>query len=671
MKEAAHHHHAMQDELSEDMVKNIFDFKMYEAPTGFGKTHVLLKTAAKLLKKYGKKVIISTVNNKLVRDMYETSQSHDFGMGADAFSIIIGKSNYIDTNKLNRLVETGEIFDFITQESYQDWLNTIQKDEALFFDALDEKAIYLDQARAKEFQSLVVFENKPVEASDFATSIVSITNHFYLLYRAAIVKNIDLSEYFILLDEVHEISNVAENVFEASFSPFNLKNLSSRLLKEIDKSDVSWKGKKTFESSLSNVIRKMDNIVQSGIMHANDNIGDYIISGKVFETLSKTVSDYYQSDAFIEFNATTNKALQIFDRDKNRFTAERGLIFAIKKELSELSSVARSKKSNANGIYLSPTKGYPTYKTLTDNPLAVLHFEFWEKLHGFAGLSATLLVDTKNNEKGHTYAYRRLGINHKKASPIKQYNRVFPKENVTVYMPDESFIDPISIDGDAELRTEWILFVVEYIKNHYEGKNTLVMSGGYSEAKLLAEALAIALPNENIIYTSPQIQTSQTIRQFEREGGILVGIRNYGTGISLVGEKLQKLFLLRLPYPIFTSKKWLDLKQRQPEYYWGKFINEMLIAFRQTLGRLQRTPTDSGDIYILDSRIFSRGKKGKGKYSNPEIKRRVWYFAGQYGKIKNEKPSEFHPIESTETTLLTLGQKVEPKKEADSLDWLV
>lgn len=671
MKEKTQHLHTLQDELSNDMVKNIFDFKMYEAPTGFGKTHVLLKTASKLLKKYGKKVIISTANNKLVRDMYETSQSHDFGIGPEAFSIIIGKSNYIDLNKLNHLVETGEMFDFITQESYQDWLNTIQKDEALFFDVLDEKAVYLNQARAKEFQSLVVYDNRPDETADFSTSIVSITNHYYLLYRASIVKNIDLSEYFVLIDEVHEISNVAETVFEASFSPFNLKNLSSRLLKDLDNSDVNWKGKKTLESSLLNVMRKMDNIVQSGITHAKDNIGDYIIDGKAFEALSMAASSYYQSDAFVEFNATTNKALQVFDRDKNRFTSERGLIFSIKKELSELSSVVRAKKSTSTGIYLSPTKGYPTYKTLKDDPLAVLHFEFWQKLHGFTGLSATLLVDTKNNEKGHAYAYRRLGINHDKISPIKQYSRVFPKENVSIYMPDESFIDPVQIDGDIKLRTEWVLFISEYIKNHYDGKNTLVMSGGYAEAKLLAEALSVVLPNENIIHASPQIQTSQTLRQFERDGGILIGTRNYGTGISLVGEKLQKLFLLRLPYPVFTSKKWLDLKQRQPEYYWGQFINEMLITFRQTLGRLQRTPTDTGDIYILDSRIFARGKKGRGKYSNPEIKRRVWYFAGQYGKIKNEKQTDIHSLESIETTLLTLGQKVEPKKEGDSLDWLI
>lgn len=667
-------HYFLQDHLADEIVGDIQKFKMYEAPTGFGKTHVLLKAAARIIKRYGKKVIISTANNNLVRDMYETSQNFDFGIGSDAFSIIIGKSNYIDLNKLNTLVNSNELYDFITKESYQNWLECVKDETILFFDRFDELVEYKDQARARELQNLISFSSRPETAGDFNTSFISITNHFYLLYRAAMAKNIDLSDYYILMDEVHEIVSAAESVFEASFSPFNLKNLSSRLEKELEKSDFSWKGKKTLSNTLSGIMRKMDSVVRSGITIAGGNVGEYLIDGKGFDYLLNEAVNFYKSDSYAEFGGTINKALNIFERDEQaRFKQEIGLIYAIKKEMGELASISRAKNISIGkgvGIYLSPTKGYPTFKALKDDPLSVLHFNFWEKLDGFAGLSATLLTDTKTNEKGHNYAYRRLGISAAKTSPIKQYNRVFPKELVKVFMPEQSFIDPVSLDADEEKKAEWVSFVSQYIKQHYAEKNTLVLCGGYAEAKHIAEALTMCLPDENIICATPTIQTSQTIRQFEREGGILVAVRNYGTGISLEGEKLERLFVLRLPYPVYTSKMWLDLKHRQPQYFWGKYINEMLISLRQGIGRLQRTPTDEGEIHILDSRIFVRNQKKRGKYLNPELKRRIWHFAGQYGiLVKGDHLSSLEN-NANETTLVSLSEQVKKKDDNSPLDWL-
>lgn len=655
-----------QQHLVAEIVEQIEEFRMYEAPTGFGKTFVLLAAAVKLLQKTGKKVIISTSNNKLARDLITTARNHDFGLGSDGFNLIIGKSNYIDRDKLNRLIETSELFNYITEESYQLWSEAHSSDSSLFYDEFDDEVQCIDLGLKKYLHDAIVYNVRPQEMLDFSNGIISITNHFYLLYRAVMAKNLCLEDYYVLIDEVHEIASCAESVFENSFSPFNLKNVSHRLSSLLEESKIDWKGKKTLLSSLNTTKTKMNNVIHSVLSSSNDFIGEYLIDGSAYKSYIDEIERYYKSTYYSESNASLSKAITILSKNTSKYNEILGWMYAIKKEFNELESVlnARSYKNSGLGIYLSPSKGYPTFKALKDNPLKILHFQFWEKMIGFAGLSATLLVDTKTNDKSHLYSYLRLGISSKRAKPIKQLHRVFPKENITVYMPKEDFVDPVSIETADEKEVEkWSTFVSGYIKDHFNNKNTLIIAGGYREAKHIALALGKVLPDTIISYATSNVQTSATLKEFEKTGGILVGTRNYSVGISLEMEKLERLFILRLPFPVFTSKVWLDLKKNTPEYYWGKYNNEMLISMRQAFGRLQRTAKDIGEIHLMDSRIFSRKEGAHKKYTNPGLKRRIWHFAETYGVFSHVEVAARPANMSDDVTIITAN------KNRD-LDWL-
>jgi Rad3-related DNA helicase len=85
----------------------------------------------------------------------------------------------------------------------------------------------------------------------------------------------------------------------------------------------------------------------------------------------------------------------------------------------------------------------------------------------------------------------------------------------------------------------------------------------------------------------------------------------------LEGELLEKLFILKLPYPDFTTKKWQELKQNNTKRFYILYYREMLITLMQTLGRLQRTKDDIGDIHLLDPEYFK--KKGKLKKEIDDI----------------------------------------------------
>lgn len=59
-----------------------------------------------------------------------------------------------------------------------------------------------------------------------------------------------------------------------------------------------------------------------------------------------------------------------------------------------------------------------------------------------------------------------------------------------------------------------------------------------------------------------------------------------------------------------------------PNQYWFYYNNDMVINFRQAIGRLIRSPKDRGEIYILDTKFNAQGNKKIGN----GLKERLIYF---------------------------------------------
>jgi hypothetical protein len=60
-----------------------------------------------------------------------------------------------------------------------------------------------------------------------------------------------------------------------------------------------------------------------------------------------------------------------------------------------------------------------------------------------------------------------------------------------------------------------------------------------------------------------------------------------------------------LPYPVYQTKKWTLLKEKDDRFFWFEYTNEMVITFRQAIGRLIRSPEDTGKIFLLDGKFNS------------------------------------------------------------------
>lgn len=188
---------------------------------------------------------------------------------------------------------------------------------------------------------------------------------------------------------------------------------------------------------------------------------------------------------------------------------------------------------------------------------------------------------------------------------VKDYLPIFKPEQARIFLPSIDLIKPVLQDDNDDI---WFNMIVQLILDNHENKNSMVICGSFYEVEKISELLIKVLPGINIIAAKRNTPILQVIEEIKKNGGIAVVTRNYGTGVNLPKELLQKLFIIKLPFPIFTSKKWVDVKMQDKKFntsfYHILYQNEMFTTFRQWIGRLIRTEEDYGDLYILDSRYW-------------------------------------------------------------------
>ena len=271
-------------------------------------------------------------------------------------------------------------------------------------------------------------------------------------------------------------------------------------------------------------------------------------------------------------------------------------------KFDDAKSTLRSKDLYAS---FSQEKGFISFHTYDMDIKLKLADRFWSKIDSFVGITATALLTQDDFE---LEIYKRAGINlsdiklvdrvikgrKSKVWPIISFKGILRPEQATYSITDKAFIE------DDEKRFEYF---ADEILRVYDGKNTMVLVGGFDEVKLLAQKLESI--KDKLILAEQGRSVQNVIENFKKSGGILIATRNYATGINLKGEALERLFITKLPYPVYTTKKWTLLKEKDDRFFWFEYTNEMVITFRQAIGRLIRSPEDTGKIFLLDGKFNS------------------------------------------------------------------
>ncbi|MBD3168091.1 MAG: hypothetical protein GF307_01320 [candidate division Zixibacteria bacterium] len=91
---------------------------------------------------------------------------------------------------------------------------------------------------------------------------------------------------------------------------------------------------------------------------------------------------------------------------------------------------------------------------------------------------------------------------------------------------------------------------------------------------------------------------------------LLIGTDSFWEGVDFPGEKLEVLFIARLPFAVPSEpvvqamNEYIQTLGRDPFFSFS--LPEAVLKFRQGTGRLIRSSTDRGVVVILDNRIYTK-----------------------------------------------------------------
>lgn len=115
----------------------------------------------------------------------------------------------------------------------------------------------------------------------------------------------------------------------------------------------------------------------------------------------------------------------------------------------------------------------------------------------------------------------------------------------------------------------------------------------------------------DLLVQSARMPRHRLLEEFRRSpAAVLFGTESFWTGVDVVGEALSNVIITRLPFatpdhPIIEAK--LEaIEEAGGDAFQSYSLPEAILKFRQGVGRLIRSRTDTGHVVVLDSRIVTK-----------------------------------------------------------------
>lgn len=568
-----------------------------EMPTAFGKTFSALMLAKKLIdEKIAQRVVIATSDNSLAKSIFLEAKNVD---NLPDYVLGIGKNNYLDIKKLAFFMDTeisSEVLP-LDKEVVDETIKKLKEDFSyvLIEDFLNELDI-VDADKREYIANNLALEKSNSES--FKEYTIQITNYSFLFSKFMFdEKYTEIDGTVYIFDEIQELPNMAEMTLSSAFSLYSYYLQLKTIAKTIN-DDAG--APKTLIKLLNEEVERVKSI--------NEIMSDEKMAGKTL-----TAND-------IAIQRATNVLSKLFDQEKSKALRaklksyyKKTPFFQLGIFLNNFDDVKSTLSSKDIYISFSQERGFISFHTYSKDIKLKLADKFWSKIDRFVGITATALLTQDVHD---LEIYKRMGINFSdiklgdtvikerksKVCVIKSFEGILRPEQATYSITSNDFIE------DEQKRFEY--FADEILRG-YDSKNTMVLVGGFDEVRFLAQKLESV--KDRLVLAEQGRSVQNIIEGFKKSGGILIATRNYATGINLKGKTLERLFITKLPYPVYQTKKWILLKEKNPSFFWFEYNNEMVMTFRQAIGRLIRSPEDSGKIFLLDGKFnaLSEGLKNR------------------------------------------------------------
>ncbi|MDD5697620.1 MAG: helicase C-terminal domain-containing protein [Victivallaceae bacterium] len=212
--------------------------------------------------------------------------------------------------------------------------------------------------------------------------------------------------------------------------------------------------------------------------------------------------------------------------------------------------------------------------------------------------SATLTVN-----KSFAYYCDRVGFMN---GPELRLDSPFDVNRVRVYLP-RTMPDPSCEDYAAALVEQIPRFIALT-----QGK-AFVLFTSYQMLRYCADKLRGFFESGgiNLLIQGEVLNRSAMLREFKKDiNSVIFGTDSFWTGVDVPGEALSNVIVTKFPFAVpshpLIEARGERLEAEKRNSFMHYLLPEAVLKFRQGVGRLIRSRTDTGIIVILDRRVTSK-----------------------------------------------------------------
>ncbi|WP_087971507.1 ATP-dependent DNA helicase DinG [Oceanobacillus rekensis] len=648
-----------------DMSETIYDsfqssnHALIEAETGTGKSLGYLIPAVYEAVKTNQKIIISTYTTQLQSQLLDEEIPSIRKLTDIPFKVALlkGKSHYISLEKFSHELDSNQSDNYdtaLTKAMLLVWLtetDTGDIDEIqlptsgyFFYKKISTDAESNVDPQSQWFSRS--FYQKARRKAQKANIII--TNHA-LLCTDMFNDYQFLPKYEkVIIDEAHHFEDTASRHYGLNLDYINMQFMLNQIGhtndgKMFSKVIANYKlteeqiPLEKWDSIFDNMKYEIDDLFQQLYQYvvtkhkANKSLSDigrlqyHFQEEKEDQTTWATIKEmvsrvtFYMRDlihilSLTEQHLSRQETLEKYDKEDlqamsiifQKFIDGLELLFFTEGAVPQIKWIEIDTKGTKNAVYL-----YSEPSDISE----LLAEEFFQNKKSVIMTSATLTM--KNS---FDFIQKRLGIKVERLI-TKQIDSPFSyKEQVQLLIPDDfPDIKYGKMDDFIYATCEAIISLAEITKGRM-----LVLFTSYDMLKKSYTLLKEIIRDNEFVLIGQGITSgsrSRLKKNFQTfDQAILLGTSSFWEGVDIPGEDLSCLMIVRLPFqppnhPVFEAKSKI-LKENGKNGFMELSLPNAVIKFKQGFGRLIRSSSDRGIVFVCDARII---KARYGKYFTESI----------------------------------------------------